>query len=83
LTFAFNPPQVSFELLPIEWSRRLYALFPSFEAPAAEAPSFRYFALSELKHFAGGFDAFRQTSFFGHSFAVYSSIVLRLGIAFL
>jgi hypothetical protein len=83
LTFAFNPPQVSLEFLTIKWSRRLDALFPSFEAPAAKAPSFGYFALRESEDFAGGFDALRQTSFFGHSYTGHSSPVLRLGSAFL
>ena len=80
---AFDPPQVSFKLLPVKWSRGLDALFPSFEAPAAEAPSFGYLALRESELFAGGFDTFRETSFFGHSCSGHSSPVLRPGSAFL
>src|SRR6476619_5592273 len=53
---AFDPPQASLKLLPIKWSRGLDALFPRLKSPAAEAPSFGYFALRESELFAGGFD---------------------------
>ena len=72
---AFDPPQASLKLLPIKWSRGLYALFPRLKSPAAEAPSFGYFALRESELFAGGFDTLRETSFFGHSCSGNSSFI--------
>jgi hypothetical protein len=76
---AFDPPQASLKLLPIKWSRGLGALFPSFEAPAAEAPSFGYTGLRESELFAGGFYTLRETSFFGHSCSGHCSIVTPSG----
>ena len=72
---AFDPPQASLKLLPIKWSRGLDALFPRLKSPAAEAPSFGYFALRESELFAGGFDTLRETSFFGHSCSGHSSFI--------
>jgi hypothetical protein len=79
---AFDPPQASLKLLPIKWSRGLYALFPRLKSPAAEAPSFGYFALRESELFAGGFDTLRETSFFGHSCSGHCSIVTPSGRLF-
>ena len=79
---AFDSPQTSLKLLPIKWSRGLDAFFPSFEAPAAEAPSFGYFALRESELFAGGFDTLRETSFFGHSCSGNSSFITLSGRIF-
>jgi hypothetical protein len=76
---AFDPPQASFKLLPIKWSRGLYTLFPSFEAPAAKTPSFGYTGLREFELFAGGFDTLRETSFFGHSCSGNSSFITLSG----
>ena len=59
---AFDPPQASLKLLPIKWSRGLDALFPRLKSPAAEAPSFGYFALRESELFAGGLDTLRETA---------------------
>ena len=58
---AFDPPQASLKLLPIKWSRGLNPLFPSFEAPPGEAPSFGHTGLRESELFAGGFDTLRET----------------------
>jgi hypothetical protein len=79
---AFDPPQASFKLLPIKWSRGLDALFPRLKSPAAEAPSFGYFALRESELFAGGFDTLRETSFFGHSCSGNSSFITLSGRIF-
>jgi len=59
---AFDQPQASLKLLPIKWSRGLDALFPRLKSPAAEAPSFGYFALRESELFAGGLDTLRETA---------------------
>ena len=79
---AFDPPQASLKLLPIKWSRGLYALFPRLKSPAAEAPSFGCFALRESELFAGGFDTLRETSFFGHSCSGNSSFITLSGRIF-
>ena len=79
---AFDPPQASLKLLPIKWSRGLYALFPRLKSPAAEAPSFGYLALRESELFAGGFDTLRETSFFGHSCSGNSSFITLSGRIF-
>ena len=76
---AFDPPQASLKLLPIKGSRGLDALFPRLKSPAAEAPSFGYFALRESELFAGGFDTLRETSFFGHSCSGHCSLVTPSG----
>src|SRR4029077_17364434 len=76
---AFDPPHAALKLLPIKWSRGLFALFPRLKSSAAEAPSFGYFALRESELFAGGPDTLRETAFFGHSCSGNSSFITLSG----